>query len=312
MNPYSGNDFFHFFATLFHRLTGKLPLESLPSDEIQLLVLIGVSLSSALIGVFLILKKMSMLANALSHTVLLGIVITSYFFFSLAFELDLKTLFIASLISAALTAFLTQLMTERMRLQEDASIGLVFTTLFALGVTAVTIFTRNTHLSTEAIMGNADALHIDDIQLTWCVAGVDLLIILLFFKEFALTSFDSALAKALGISASIYHSLLMLLTAATCISAFRAVGVLLVLAFLVGPPLTARLWTNHLKPLLLLSSLFGALSALIGVALSRHFLSCYNMPLSTGGMVVTIIGLLYFTSALIYLTRRHTLRDLNV
>lgn len=303
MNPYWGKNIVSFFITLFHRLSGDFPLQTLPSDEIQILVLMGVAVAAALLGVFLTLKKMTMLANSLSHTVLLGIVLTSYLFFSTAFEIDFKTLLTASLISAVLTTFLTHVLTQRMRLQEDASIGLVFTTLFALGITAVTIFSRNTHLSTEAIMGNADALHPDDIRLTWIVALFDAIFIFLFFKEFKVIAFDRALARALGISPAIFDYLLMVLTAATCIAAFRAVGVLLVLAFLVGPVLTARLWTHHLKHLIALSLFFGALSALIGVALSRHFLSCYQMPLSTGGMVVAVIGVFYLLSAAKYLYR---------
>jgi manganese/zinc/iron transport system permease protein len=95
----------------------------------------------------------------------------------------------------------------------------------------------------------------------------------------------------------------MVLTAMTCIAAFRAVGVLLVLAFLVGPVLTARLWTNRLKTLIALSCAFGGASTLLGVALSRHFLSVYNMPLSTGGIVVALIGLIFTLSAVLTFRR---------
>lgn len=303
MNPYWGKDFFGFFITLFYRLKGDLPFATMPSDEIQLLVLIGVALSGALVGTFLTLKKMTMLANSLSHTILLGIVLTSFFLFSTTLEIDFKTLFIASFISAILTSLLTQLLTHQMRLQEDASIGLVFSTLFALGITAVTVLTRDAHIGVEAIMGNVDALHINDIQLVWAVALINFGVIFFLLKEFKITAFDGALASSLGIPYQLFNYLLMLLTSMSCIAAFRAVGVLLVLAFLVGPILTARLWTNKLKTLIPLACGLGVLSALLGVALSRHLLSVHHMPLSTGGIVVTLIGALYLLSLLLTFRR---------
>ena len=101
-----------------------------------------------------------------------------------------------------------------------------------------------------------------------------------------------SLLAALPAAASSHRELLFL-AAATCIGAFRAVGVLLVLAFLVGPYLTARLFCHRLKSLLLLSSLIGIGASLFGVALARHLLSAYDLPLSTGGIVVCAIGLFY-------------------
>ena len=303
MNPYRGNHFFEFFLTLFRRLKGDFPQETLPSDEIQLLVLMGIALAGSIIGTFLTLKKMTMVANSLSHTILLGIVMASVLFFSTTLNTDFKILFLASLITAVLTAFLTQLLTHQMRLQEDASIGLVFTTLFALGIIAVTVLTRDAHIGIEVIMGNVDALHEDDIWLVWTVACIDGVVIFSLFKEFKITAFDGALALSLGIPSRFFSYLLMLLTSMSCIGAFRAVGVLLVLSFIVGPVITARLWTNRLKSLIFLASSLGMLSTLLGVALSRHFLSFYNMPLSTGGIVVTLISLIFFLSALLTFRR---------
>ena len=303
INPYWGQDFFGFFITLFKRITGSLPLDKLPSDEVQLLALIGISFACALIGVFLNLKKMTMLANSISHTVLLGIVLAYVITFSLSseFNIDIQTLLLASLLTAFLTTFLTQLFTNVFKLQEDASIGLVFTTLFAIGVVLVTVFTRNLHIGIEAVMGNIDALDPHDLKLVGMVAGLDLLVIVLCFKEFKITAFDPALARSLGISPSIFGHLLMLLTAATCIGAFRAVGVLLVLAFLVGPVLMARLCTNHLKTLIWLACFLGIACSILGVALSRHFLSFYHVPLSTAGLVVTLMGLAYLVILAIFL-----------
>ena len=309
MNPYWGQDFFGFFVTLFRRLVGSLPQETLPSDEIQLLALGGISFACALVGVFLNLKKMTMLANSISHTVLLGIVLSYIITFSISseFNITLTTLFIAALLTAFLTTFLTQWLTHVIKLQEDASIGLVFTTLFAIGVVLVTVFTKNLHIGIEAVMGNIDALDPQDLKLVGFVALLDLAVVLLFFRQLKVTAFDPALASSLGISPSLFGHLLMLLTAATCICAFRSVGVLLVLAFLVGPVLMARLCTNHLKALLVLSCLIGIVCSIVGVALSRHFLSYYHLPLSTAGLVVTLMGIAY--GLIIYLKKTKLVRS---
>ncbi len=309
INPYWGKNFFSFFWVFFHRMSllcqGKLPIKDLASDEIQFFVLGLVALSSALIGAFLVLKKMTMLANSLSHTILLGIII-SYLIVSsvsggsmeLLDGISLQVLIIASLITALLTAVLTQGLTHLMKLQEDASIGLVFTTLFALGIVLATIFTRNTHIGTEAIMGNVDALHIHDLKLISVIAAIDFLVVFFLFKEFKMVAFDGALTRALGFSPSLFNYLLMVLTAATVIGAFRAVGVLLVLAFLVGPVLTARLLTHSLKKMMALSVIIGLLCSLCAIALSRHLLSVCRMPLSTAGLVVTLMGVAYLLAIL--------------
>lgn len=301
MNPYWGQDFIGFFVILFRRMTGQLPLEQLPSDEVQLLVLMGVALSTVLLGTFLTLKKMTMMANSLSHTTLLGIVISYLIFFTPETDLniDATILFVAALISALATTVLTELVRDRLQLQEDAAIGLVFTTLFALGIILVTVFTRNSHIGVEVITGNVDALHFEDIRLVWAAAFINLVLIGLFFRRWVMTAFDEKLSFSLGIPTKAFHYLLMFLTALTLIAAFRAVGVLLVLSFLVGPTLIARRWTHRLRSLILLGIGIGLLAAVVGVALSRHFLSVYHMPLSTGGLVVTLISILFILSIFI-------------
>jgi manganese/zinc/iron transport system permease protein len=300
MNPYWGKDFFGFLALFATRigkfLTGGLSFQELASDEIQILVLILVALSTALVGTFLVLKQMAMLANSISHTVLFGITIA--FLVTLAFSEEAKmitmtTLLIASLITGVITSLLTQLLTHLVGLQEDASIGLVFTTLFALGVVLVTLYTRNAHIGVEAVMGNVDALHPNDLKLVFWVTLGNFACVLLFYKEYKITAFDSPLARSLGISPAFFNYLLMVQTSATVIGAFRSIGVLLVLAFLVGPVLAARLLVVRLGTLIWLSCGLGVLASVMGVAFSRHFLSVYEVPLSTGGLVVTLIALIY-------------------
>ena len=244
VNPYWGKSFLDFFVLFLTRLIrwirGDLLFSDIASDEVQMLVLMLVAISCAMVGSFLVLKRMTMLANSLSHTILLGIVLAYIILFPFSSvasgsepTLSIEILLLASLITGLMTTLLTQFLTNVMKIQEDASIGLVFTTLFAIGIVLVTIFTRNMHIGTEVIMGNVDALHVHDLKLIWMVTLIDFVVLSMFFKEFKITTFDPSLANSLGISTNIYNYLLMILVAATSIGAFRAVGVLLVLALLV-------------------------------------------------------------------------------
>jgi manganese/zinc/iron transport system permease protein len=142
-------------------------------------------------------------------------------------------------------------------------------------------------------MGNVDALHIHDLKLISLVGAMDFLFFFFLFKEFKITAFDPQFANSLGISNHFFNYLLMVLVSATCIGAFRAVGVLLVLAFLVGPPLTARFLTDRLGHMLVLAISIGGICSFVAVALARHLLSVYQIPLSTGGLVVVMIALAY-------------------
>lgn len=310
LNPYSGQSFFGFFQELLIRLfafiSGNLSIHNLVSDEIQMIVLMSVACSAALVGTFLVLRKMTMLANSLSHTILLGIVVA----FVLTQDgmldsnsrhyhpINIQIMLLAALVVGILTAFLTEFLTKTIRLQEDASTGIVFTSLFALGIILVTLLTRDAHVGIEVVTGNVDALHLDDCKLVLIILGLNLLLSLLFFKEYKITTFDPALAKALGISSLFFNYLLMIQTSATTIGAFRAVGVLMVLAFITGPVLTARLLTHNLRNLLLLAAGLGCLASILGVAISRHFLSIYGMPLSTSGIVVCVISLMFLVTAI--------------
>jgi manganese/zinc/iron transport system permease protein len=310
MNPYWGKHFFGvillFFERMFYVLTGKLPLSALAPDEIQICVLALLAISSAAIGTFLVMRKITMLANSLSHTVLLGIVISYVSMLAFlpkeqmsAHGIGVELLLLAALITGLITTLLTQLLTSLFRLQEDASTGLVFSMLFALGLVLITALTRNAHIGTEAIMGNVDALHADDLYLIFWIASLNLFTIILFFKEWKTTTFDPGFARSIGFSSPLFNYLLMGLTSVTVIGAFRAVGVLLVLAFLVAPVLTARLFSHRLKYVILLSAGIGIVCSLFSVGLSRHLLSVYHLPVSTSGLTIAMLGFSFFLSVFI-------------
>lgn len=301
-NPYSDQNIFGFFSVFFSRIwaffTGDLSFDGLVSDEIQILVLSCVALSGALVGTFLVLKRQTMLANALSHTILLGIVIA----YLVCGSLTVVTLMIAALLTGLATSFLTDFLTRVIHLQEDASIGLIFSIFFALGITLLTLYSRNVHIGTELVMGNADALQKGDLKIVGTVLGVNAVLFFLFYYGLKITTFDGSLARAFGFSPLFYNYLIMIMTSTTAIAAFRAVGVLMILAFFVFPPLTARLLTNRLGPMIWIAMGIAVLASLFGVAISRHILTFFEIGLSTGGIVVTVLGIFYgFTLVLVRL-----------
>lgn len=294
-NPYWGKTFFGFFETLAHRLAlfikQDLSLSDLVSDEIQLLVILFLSLSCALVGVFLVLKKMAMLANALSHTILLGIIVAFVIVqVDSIDQMSIFSLFLASLITAILTALFTQVLHQLFHLQKDAAIGLVFTFLFALGIILATLLTRNVHIGIEAVMGNADALQFSDVKQSLSVLFLNLILIIVFYRPLLVSTFDPYLAKSFGFFPSLFHYFFLVQVSWTAISSFRAVGVLLVLEFFICPFIIARYFCNRLVPLLFTACLFAFILSLFSIALSRHLLSSHGMAFSTSSIVALVMG----------------------
>ncbi|MCE5294106.1 MAG: metal ABC transporter permease [Chlamydiales bacterium] len=301
-NPYWDSDFFGFFGILIKRACLFLSGERFPlvSDELQLLVLVLLSATAAVIGTFFVLRKMTMLANALSHTILPGVVLAflAYHYYDTPHEaFDFSHLLPSdafliggALASAFVTTFLTRVIVSMLPIAEDASIGMVFTFLFAAGIIMVTTLTKSAHIGVELLMGNVDALHINDLKLMFWIFVVNTAITIVCWRPLFLTSFDPLFAKMCGISNNKISYLLMAQVSICAIGAFRAVGVLLFLAFLVTPPLIARRLTNKLVAMTLLSCLIAIGASLLGVAISRHILSIYELPGSTAGLVVTLLA----------------------
>lgn len=305
MNPYSGTNFIEFLYLVIVRcgkfLMGKLPYHSLVSDEIQIIVLTGIGIIASIVGTFLVVRKTTMLANALSHTVLLGIVISYLIFFQSGLthglSIDIKTMVLSATIAALITSFLTEFFHKAFQLRQDVSIGLVFTMLFALSITLVTIFSRNAHIGIEMIMGNVDALHLDDIKIIYIALGIIGIIVLTFFREIMMATFDAIFSSSIGISSKCFHYLLVLTTSIAIMCAFRCVGFVLVLALLVGPPLIARQIVHRLSQIIYVSSGLSVAFAIGTVAISRHIFSTMKVPLSTSGIMITLILCTYIISS---------------
>lgn len=259
-----------------------------------------VGFSCGLIGVFLILRKTAMMADAISHTVLLGIVVA----FIITKEVSGVYMVIGGIIAGLLTAYLVQWL-HSLDVQHDASMGIVFTTLFAIGVILIATSVGNAHLDIQhALMGEITFIPFNTMMvpfigevpkatiLLFVVLIVVLFFIIAFYKEWKITSFDPALAASLGIPVLLLHYLFMTLVSVTTVASFDAVGAIMVVAMLITPAASAYLWTDRLSIMLILSSLFGILSAIIG-----YYIALW-IDTSISGSMAFATGLLFIISFL--------------
>ena len=257
-----------------------------------------VGISCGIVGVFLILRRMAMMSDAISHSVLLGIVIA----YLITHSLSGIHMLIGAAIAGILTTYLVQWLQSR-GVQHEASIGVVFTTLFALGVILIATKVGNAHLDVQhALMGEISFIPWNTVQIPLLgnipIATLMLLIVLvviiliigLFYKEWKITTFDPTLAASIGIPVLGLHYLFMTLVSVTTVAAFDAVGAIMVVAMLITPAAAAYLWTDHLLKMIVLSAVFGTLSAVAG-----YYFAVW-IDTSISGSMAFATGVVFFIS----------------
>ncbi len=267
-----------------------------------LIILTGslVAASCGFLGCFLILRRMAMLGDAISHAILPGIVLA--FLFSGSREI--LPMLIGAAIIGLITVFIVQMLNQS-GVKSDAAIGVTFTALFSVGVVLVSLYTQQVDLDLDCVLyGEIAYVPWDTWQLggvdmgpraLWGVGGVflfSLVVIGLFFKQFKLCSFDPALAAAIGIPVVLFHYLLMTLVSLTTVASFESVGAILVVAMLVVPSATAYLLTDRLHVMLSISMGVGVLSAVMG-----YFLASW-LDSSIAGAMTAVAGLLFLLAFL--------------
>ncbi|MFT4780883.1 MAG: manganese/zinc/iron transport system permease protein [Psychroserpens sp.] len=263
--------------------------------EIQLIASL-VAIACAIPGTFLVLRKMAMISDAISHSILPGVVVG----FFITQDLNSPLLILLAALTGVITVVLVEYIQKTGLVKEDTAIGLVFPVLFSIGVIMIAKNANDVHLDIDAVLlgelafAPFDRLLISGIDVgpksLW-VIGVILLItialLLAFFKELKLSTFDKGLAASLGFSPVILHYGLMTVSSITTVGSFDAVGAILVVALMIAPAATAYLLTTDLKKMLVLSIFFGVVSAISGYWLA-HWLDA-----SISGSITTILGLLF-------------------
>lgn len=271
-----------------------LALLSPPQVEI-LLVGSVVAAACALAGVFLVLRRLALVSDAISHAILLGIVLA----FFLTHDLASPLLVVGAAATGVLTVWLIELLVRTRRLKEDASIGLVFPVLFSIGVILISRYAGHVHLDVDAVLlGELAYAPLDRLTLLglalpkalWLMSGILVLnavFIALLYKELQLSTFDAGLAAALGFAPALLHYGLVTMVSVTAVGAFDAVGSILVVALMIAPPATAYLLTHRLGPLIGLSVLIGVLSAVGG------YFVAHLLDTNIAGAMAGFSGLLF-------------------
>lgn len=272
-----------------------------PALEIQILAAL-VAVTCTLSGVFLVLRKMAMMSDAISHSILLGIAIAFLYTNSIHSPL----LILGAAATGLITVFLVELLKQTNLVAEDAAIGLIFTALFSIGVIIISRYAANVHLDIDAVLLGEIAfapfrrLTVFGYDLgpksIYIMAGIlllNLLFISLFFKELKLITFDPKLAAALGFTPALIHYSLMGVVSITAVGAFDAVGSILVVALMVVPPLTAYLLTEELENMLLISGGFGVAIGILGYQMARI------LDVSIAGSMASMAGLLFLLTFLL-------------
>jgi manganese/zinc/iron transport system permease protein len=277
------------------------------------LLLMGFFVSAAcgLIGKFIILRRLALVGDAISHSLLPGIAVA----FILTSSRATLPMFIGAVFAGVLTTVMIEFIHRKSRVKPDAAIGIVFSTLFAIGVIIITGFADHVDLDADCVLYGEIAFvpFMDPVELKGMLIGpfpvvrmaVVLLVltglILLFYKELVVTSFDPGLAASLGIKNSVFHYGLMIVLSLVIVSSFESVGAILVIAMLIFPGATGLLLSDRLSVILWLVTGFSFLYSLLGIHLAI-WLNC-----SIAGAMV-VVALLLFIVVWVFSPKKGLLR----
>lgn len=265
------------------------------------------AVSCALLGVFLVLKNMAMVADALSHTVLLGIVL-GYF---IAGDLDSPILFMGAALFGVMTVYAIEYVVNKFAIQSDAATGLVFTLLFALAIILISKYARNVHLdvdvvlSGEVVFATLNTMEIFGIQVPISFARmfvmlvINLAFVAVTYQQLKVSIFDPVYAKSIGVAVGFLNLVLMTLVSITTVVAFDTVGAILVISLMVAPALSAHLLSKRLSIMLLVALLYGVINSVLGYYVAIYFNVSISGTIAFAGFVTFLLTLLFAPNGLI-------------
>ncbi len=256
---------------------------------------IVVSIACALPGLWLMLRGMSMLSDALTHSILLGIVLT----FLVVADIHSPWMFVGAVTSGVVTALLIDQL-QRLRLSADAAVGLVFAGMFSLAIVLLTLFAGDTHLDIDAVLlgeiifAPFDRMIIGGVDIGPRALVLNMIALMssivfmrLFWKELLYTTFDATSALLVGFTPTIISTGLVIISSITVVTAFDAVGAILVVAFMTAAPASAFLLTYRLVPMVWLTVIFAITSAILGIVTALW------LDVSVSGAMASVAGVLF-------------------
>jgi len=276
----------------------SLPWWSWSLDGWIVVVAILCASACAIPGSFLVLRRLSLMGDAISHAVLPGIAAA----FLLTQSRASVPMFLGAAAVGVLTALLTEWLRTRGRVEESASIGIVFTTLFALGLVMIVRGADRVDLDPGCVLyGAIELTPLDTVEVSGIaipraaivlasVLAANLLCVMLLWKELALSAFDPDGAKSQGLRPGLMHALLMTMTAVTAVAAFESVGSILVVALLVVPAAAAKLLTHRLGAMVAVAMALGAAAAVIGHVAAIRVPALFGMGSVNSAAAIAVVS----------------------
>lgn len=249
----------------------------------SLVTAVVIGIVSGAVGCFIILRGMSLMGDAISHAVLPGVAIS--YILGINF-------FVGAIIFGLLSSIIITFIKNNSIIKGDTAIGITFSSFLALGVILIGVANSSTDLF-HILFGNILAVQDIDKWLTMGVSGIVLIVIILFFKELLITSFDPLMARAIGMKVNFYHYLLMVLLTLVSVTAMQSVGTILIVAMLITPAATAYLYTNSLRKMIIPSSSLGAVSSVLGLFIG------YSFNIAVGSSIVITSAIIFAISFLV-------------
>ncbi len=266
-----------------------------------LLVAVVTAVAASIPGTLLVLRRMALVSDAISHAILPGIVVA----FFLTQDLSSPLLLVAAAATGVLTVALIEAVHRSRLVPEDAAIGLVFPALFAVGVILISRYAGDVHLDTDVVLlgelafAPFNRLVVAGVDIgpasLWTMGSillVNLAFVAIAFKELKLATVDAGLAALLGFRPALVHYGLMVVVSMTAVGAFSAVGSVLVVALMIAPPATAYLLAERFPTMLRLSAVVAAMAAVIGLS------AAFALDVSIAGAMASACGLLFATTLL--------------
>lgn len=251
----------------------------------SLVIAILVGMLCAVVGSYLMVQRLALLGDAISHSVLPGLAI--------AFMVG-ANIYIGAFIAGVLSTMAIAWIRVRSPIKEDAAMGIVFSAFFALGITLITIIQKDNKIDlNHFLFGNILGVTIDEVRDTAIIATIVLIVVIILYKELLFYTFDPLGAQAAGLPVNRLNFGLMVLIALTIVASMKAVGVILVLSLLITPGATAYLLVKRLNHLMILGAVIGVISSISGMYLSYF----YNLP-SGPAIVLVVSG--FFILALLF------------
>ena len=251
----------------------------------SLIVAIIVGIICAVVGSYLMVQRLALLGDAISHSVLPGLAI--------AFLIG-ANIFVGAFIAGIISTICINLIRTRSNIKEDAAMGIVFSAFFALGITLITVIQKDNKIDlNHFLFGNILGVTLADVRDTLIIALIVIFIVVLLYKELLFYTFDKLGAQAVGLPVNLLDMGLMMLIGLTIVASLKAVGVVLVLSLLITPAATAYLLVNRLHLMMIFGVIFGIISSISGMYLSYF----YNFP---SGPTIVLVASSLFTLAFLF------------